>query len=412
VVSKESSAKSEDVAIVGAGPAGLFAAEIIARRGHRVTIYERMPSPARKFLLAGRGGLNLTHSEALEKFLGRYGSDAHHVRAAVKAFPPKELIAWADGLGAETFIGSSGRVFPRAMKASPLLRAWLTRLAALGVSIKTRHLWTGFAPQGGLRFQTTSNTEIIVEPQAVLLALGGASWPKLGSDGTWVDSIATAGIPTSPLRPANCGVLVSWSDVFRSRFEGAALKRIALTSGGATQRVEAIVTRSGLEGGAVYALIPHVRAAIEANGAAGIFVDLKPDMAAAELAERLAVPRRGSTLTNHLRKAAHLHPVAIGLLRETSLADEPEALAERIKAVQLKVSGLAPLDRAISTAGGVAWSGLDANLMSVARPGLFITGEMLDWEAPTGGYLLQATFATASKAAHGLLDWLAANDRA
>jgi uncharacterized flavoprotein (TIGR03862 family) len=412
VVSKEPSAKSKDVAIVGAGPAGLFAAEIIARRGHRVTIYERMPSPARKFLLAGRGGLNLTHSEALEKFLSRYGIDARQVQAAVKAFPPKELIAWADGLGAETFIGSSGRVFPCAMKASPLLRAWLGRLGALGITIKTRHLWTGFAPSGGLRFQTASGTEIIVEPQAALLALGGASWPKLGSDGMWVDTIATAKIPITPLRPANCGVLVPWSDVFRSRFEGAALKRIALTCGEATQRGEAVVTRSGLEGGAVYALIPHLRTALDAKGATEIFANLKPDMARSELAERLAVPRRGATLTNHLRKAAHLDPVAIGLLRETALPEEPAALAERIKAVPLKISGLAPLDRAISTAGGVAWSGLDTNLMSLARPGLFVAGEMLDWEAPTGGYLLQATFATAARAGNGLLDWLAANDRA
>jgi uncharacterized flavoprotein (TIGR03862 family) len=409
-VSKEPPAKSKDVAIVGAGPAGLFAAEIIAQRGHRVTIYERMPSPARKFLLAGRGGLNLTHSEALEKFLSRYGADAQHVRAAVEAFPPKELIAWADELGAETFIGSSGRVFPRAMKASPLLRAWLGRLAALGVTIKTRHLWTGFAPSGGLRFQTASGTEIIIEPQAVLLALGGASWPKLGSDGMWVEIAATAGIPIAPLKSANCGVLISWSDVFRARFEGAALKRIALTSGDATQRGEAVVTRSGLEGGAIYALIPHLRGALDANGTAELFVDLKPDMAHSELAGRLAVPRRGTTLTNHLRKAAHLDPVAIGLLRETALPEEPEALAESIKAVPLKVNGLAPLDRAISTAGGVAWSGLDADLMSVAQPGLFVAGEMLDWEAPTGGYLLQGTFATASKAAHGLLNWLAAND--
>lgn len=395
-----------EVAIVGAGPAGLYAAERIAREGHRVTIYERMPSPARKFLLAGRGGLNLTHSEALPAFLDRYGDDAADVRAAVEAFPPQDLIAWANGLGADTFVGTSGRVFPRAMKASPLLRAWLGRLAELNVTIKTRHLWTGFATSGALQFETATTPRIEVAPDATLLALGGASWPRLGSDGRWTAVFEAADISVTPLVPANCGVVIPWSEVFRSRFEGSALKRIALTIDGVTQRGEAIVTRDGLEGGVIYALGPQIRRALARDGKAKLILDLKPDIPLDELTSRLAKPRRKDTLTNFLRKAAHLDASAVGLLRETELPTDAEALAARIKGVPLRVLGLASLDRAISTAGGVAWQSVDANLMLRNRPGVFLAGEMLDWEAPTGGYLLQATFATAARAAAGLLNWL------
>lgn len=395
-----------EVAIVGAGPAGLYAAERIAREGHRVTIYERMPSPARKFLLAGRGGLNLTHSEALPAFLDRYGDDAADVRAAVEAFPPQDLMAWANGLGADTFVGTSGRVFPRAMKASPLLRAWLGRLAELNVTIKTRHLWTGFAASGALQFETATTPRIEVAPDATLLALGGASWPRLGSDGRWTAVFEAADISVTPLVPANCGVVIPWSEVFRSRFEGSALKRIALTIDGVTQRGEAIVTRDGLEGGVIYALGPQIRRALARDGKAKLILDLKPDIPLDELTSRLAKPRRKDTLTNFLRKAAHLDASAVGLLRETELPTDAEALAARIKGVPLRVLGLASLDRAISTAGGVAWQSVDANLMLRNRPGVFLAGEMLDWEAPTGGYLLQATFATAARAAAGLLNWL------
>jgi uncharacterized flavoprotein (TIGR03862 family) len=400
-----------NVSIIGAGPAGLFAAEIIARAGHRVTIYERMPSPARKFLLAGRGGLNLTHSEPLENFLERYGGDAKKVRTAVEAFPPARLIEWANGLGAQTFIGTSGRVFPREMKASPLLRAWLRRLNELGVEIKTRHRWTGFASGDKLLFETPEGT-ITVKPDAALFALGGASWPKLGSDGLWADAFRSAGIPITPLTSANCGVLISWSDIFKSRFEGTALKRIAITVGGSTTRGEAIVTRGGLEGGAIYALIPRIRAALGSRADITLSVDLKPDIERTVLAERLAKPRAKETLTNFLRKATHLDPAALALLREAgpTLPEGSDALAARIKAVSLRVSGLASLDRAISTAGGANWSGLNDDLMAETRPGIFVAGEMLDWEAPTGGYLLQATFATAAKAANGLLSWLKGSD--
>jgi uncharacterized flavoprotein (TIGR03862 family) len=407
MVSKTVDAK--DVAIIGAGPAGLFAAEVIANAGHRVSIYERMPSPARKFLLAGRGGLNLTHSEPLERFLTRYGESADEVRMAVETFPPERLIAWANDLDAQTFVGTSGRVFPKAMKASPLLRAWLRRLDSLGVSIKLRHRWVGFNDTGALVFETT-NGQLTITPDAALFALGGGSWPKLGSDGAWVDQFRNTGVAITPLEPANCGVRVSWSEVFKSRFEGLALKRIALSIASTTVRGEAVVTANGLEGGAIYALGPQIRAALGDGKSATLIVDLKPDLTQPALAERLGRRRSGETLTNFLRKAAHLDPIAVALLREgnAALPDSADALAARIKALPLQVVGLASLDRAISTAGGAAWSAVDENLMLKDRPGLFVAGEMLDWEAPTGGYLLQATFATAASAANGLLEWLSA----
>lgn len=407
VVNASTRKNIDEIAIVGAGPAGLFAAEIIASRGHRVTIYERMPSPARKFLLAGRGGLNLTHSEPLELFLERYGATAAEVRKAVEDFPPVRLMAWANGLGADLFTGSSGRVFPRAMKSSPLLRAWLRRLGDLGVTLKTRHRWTGFTADGALTFEGPGGTIVIVRPDAALLALGGATWPKLGADGSWVHVFASNHIPVTPLVPANCGVVISWSDVFRSRFEGTALKRIAITMDGITQRGEAIITRHGLEGSGVYALVPFIREAISMRGAAIISVDLKPDASIGELATRLARPRGKDTLTNFLRKTLHLDAAAIGLLRETGVPQSEEALAARIKAVPLEVQALAGIDRAISTAGGVCWHAVDRDLMLQNHPGIFVAGEMLDWEAPTGGYLLQATFATAARAANGLLAWCA-----
>ncbi|WP_409563064.1 TIGR03862 family flavoprotein [Hyphomicrobium sp. MC8b] len=406
MVSKTVDAK--DVAIIGAGPAGLFAAEVIANAGHRVSIYERMPSPARKFLLAGRGGLNLTHSEPLERFLTRYGESADEVRMAVETFPPERLIAWANDLDAQTFVGTSGRVFPKAMKASPLLRAWLRRLDSLGVSIKPRHRWVGFNDTGALVFETT-NGQLTITPDAALFALGGGSWPKLGSDGAWVDQFRNTGVAITPLEPANCGVRVSWSEVFKSRFEGLALKRIALSIASTTVRGEAVVTANGLEGGAIYALGPQIRAALGDGKSATLIVDLKPDLTQPALAERLGRRRSGETLTNFLRKAAHLDPVAVALLREgnAALPDSADALAARIKALPLQVVGVTDIDRAISTAGGVTWTALDENLMLKDRPGLFVAGEMLDWEAPTGGYLLQGTFATAASAANGLLGWLA-----
>lgn len=392
------------VAVIGAGPAGLMAAERLAGAGVRVTVHERMPSVARKFLMAGRGGLNLTHSEPLEAFLKRYGDEPREVARWIDAFSPAELIAWAEGLGQPTFVGSSGRVFPRAMKASPLLRAWLERLQAMGVEVRTRSRWTGWR-DGALVLQTPEG-ERLEQADAVVLALGGASWPRLGSDGAWRPWLEAAGVEVAPFRPANAGFDVAWSDAFKLRFAGRPLKA-AFSFGGRTVRGEAVISTYGIEGGAIYALSAALRDAIEADGAAVLTVDLKPDLSLGRLTERLQRPRGKASLSNHLRKAAGLDPLAIALMREAG--DPPAqgaALAERVKATPLRLLAMQGLDRAISSAGGVRLDQLDENLMLRRRPGVFVAGEMLDWEAPTGGYLLQASFASGAVAAAGVLSWL------
>jgi uncharacterized flavoprotein (TIGR03862 family) len=401
------------VAVIGGGPAGLMAAEALTNGGARVTLYERMPSAGRKFLLAGRGGLNLTHGEELERLLERYGAATPRLRAAIAAFPPASVRAWCEGLGQTTFVGSSGRVFPQALKASPLLRAWLRRLAAAGVAFKPRHLWTGWNDEGALVFVGPAGP-VTLQAEATVLALGGASWPRLGSDGGWVEAMAKAGIKVSPLLPANCGFMAGWSDVFSGRFEGQPLKRIEISFAGRTVRGEAIITRSGLEGGAIYALSAPLRAAIAAQGEAAIHIDLRPDIAAADLEQRLRAPRGKQSLATFLRKTLALAPVAVGLLHEAAMASpqrlsalEPQALAGLIKAVPVRLNGVAPLASAISTAGGIAFEEIDDSFMLRRRPGVFVAGEMLDWEAPTGGYLLQAAFSTGAAAARGALDWLA-----
>ena len=395
------------VHVIGAGPAGLMAAERLAQAGVRVVVHEAMPSPARKFLMAGRGGLNLTHSEPLEGFLGRYGGSAPRVGAWLERFSPTHLIGWAEGLGQPTFTGSSGRVFPKAMKASPLLRAWLGRLAELGVEVRTRSRWTG--RRGGDWVFSTPEGERVETPDAVVLALGGASWPRLGSDGSWTDELAAAGVEIAPLRPSNMGFDVAWSSVFADRFAGQPLKNVALGHGGRTVRGEAMVTRYGLEGGAVYALSADLRDAIARDGAAELVVDLRPDLDEAALAARLARPRGKDSVTNWLRKAGGLSPAAVGLLREIpgEIPQGAEKLAKRIKAVRLRLTGTQGLARAISSAGGVKLDQVDDRLMLKALPGVFAAGEMLDWEAPTGGYLLQACFASGVIAAEGARDWLA-----
>lgn len=406
-----SSTAPKQVAIIGAGPAGLMAAEVIATAGHVVTIYERMPSPARKFLLAGRGGLNLTHSDPIDPFLNRYGDGASPIRDAVTAYPPERLIAWANALGQETFIGSSGRVFPKVMKASPLLRAWLRRLDTLGVTTQTRHAWTGFSGDNGIVITGNDSAPVTIKPDAVLLALGGASWPKLGSDGGWVPLLKSAGVAVIDLEAANSGVSVAWSKVFAERFAGSPLKRISVGLGASTARGEAVVTRDGLEGGAIYALSRAIRTALRVGQPATLHIDLRPDVTTEELMQKLSRPRGSQTLSNFLRKAVSLDPVAIGLLREPGpLPAAPDALAQLIKAVPIAVTGSAPLARAISTAGGVSLQDLTPDFMLKPKPGVFVAGEMLDWEAPTGGYLLQASFATGVVAANGMLKWLDATN--
>jgi hypothetical protein len=399
-------------AVIGAGPAGLMAAEVLAQGGTQVTVYDAMPSAGRKFLMAGRGGLNLTHSELLADFLGRYREAMPHLKAAIEAFSPDTLRDWSAALGQPTFVGSSGRVFPKAFKASPLLRAWLRRLDAAGVQFAFRHRWIGWEESGGLLFATPDGPRVI-NADATVLALGGASWPRLGSDGAWTVTVAAKGIAVAPMRPANSGFTVVWSDIFRDRFEGQPLKGIALTIGAHTVRGEATITRTGIEGGAIYALSAELRDAVLANGAATLSVALRPDLAKDDLNARLSGPRGKQSFSNVLRKAAQLSPVGIGLLQEVaatsgrSLASLPPAdLADLINAVPILITGVAPIARAISTAGGIAFDELDDDFMLRRLPGIFAAGEMVDWEAPTGGYLLQASFATGAAAGKGALKWL------
>ncbi len=388
------------VAVIGSGPAGLMAAETIAAAGVPVTVFERMPSVGRKLLMAGRGGLNLTHSEPLDLFTSRYGTAAAWMGPLLRTYSPQMLVAWCEGLGQPTFVGSSGRVFPRAMKASPLLRSWLGRLQRLGVQIVTRAQWTGWTPTGALMFADGT----ICNSDAVVLALGGASWPRLGADGGWTKLLPEVGL--SPLQPANCGFVVRWSPIFRDRHAGHPLKRVALTLADTTVRGEAMITARGIEGGAVYALSAVARETIARDGFALLHVDLRPDLSQSELDRKLGHPRGSASLSNFLRKQAGLSPVAIGLVQEALHSDQTKPLADLIKALPLRLTAPFGLERAISTAGGVALSAVDERLMLRARPGIFVAGEMLDWEAPTGGYLLQGCMTTGVAAGRGVLDWL------
>jgi hypothetical protein len=381
-----------------------MAAQVLAEAGQAVTVYDRMPSLGRKLLMAGRGGLNLTHSEPLAQFMTRYGPAAAHLAPWIEALPPSMLVDWAEALGQPTFVGSSGRVFPKSMKASPLLRAWLARLNALGVEVLTRHDWTGWDAEGRLRFSTPQG-ETARTAAATVLALGGASWPRLGSNGAWAPLLAEAGVAVSPLGAANAGFDVAWSDVFRDRFAGEPLKAIAMTFGRTRVRGEAIVTRHGLEGGALYALSALLREALGRGEDSRLWIDLRPDANAGQLEARLAATPAGQSVANRLRKAS-FSPLEVNLLREghgKDLPSDPARLAKASKGVPLRPTAMRPIERAISTAGGVALDAVDGDLMLKARPGVFVAGEMLDWDAPTGGYLLQASFATGAAAARGVL---------
>ncbi len=402
---------SPSVVVIGAGPAGLFAAEQLALAGCRVRVIEHMPSVARKLLLAGRGGLNLTHSEPIDALVQRYGAAAPVLAAMIERFGPRHLMAWCEGLGEPTFVGSSGRVFPKSLKSSPLTRAWLRRLAGLGVELTVRTRWLGWDDDGRLVLEGPEGLGAL-SPDAIVLALGGASWPRLGSDGSWTALLAARGVTIRPLLPANMGVEIAWSPFLRERFPGAPLKRIAIAVAGISARGDAVLTAYGLEGGAVYAVSGLIRDALGRGGAVELQLDLRPDLAQDRLAALLARPRGGQSVSNFFRKAAKLSPPGVGLLRESRLPDDtlpsdPATLAALIKAVPLRVSGVRGLERAISSAGGIALAALDDHLMLKGIPGTFVAGEMIDWEAPTGGYLLQACFSTAHAAAEGVLAWLA-----
>ena len=388
-----------------------MAAEILANAGAKVSVYERKPSVGRKFLMAGRGGLNLTHSENIDLFMKRYGAAEYLLSGPISNFSPDDLRRWADGLGQKTFVGSSGRVFPESFKASPLLRAWLSRLNELGVVIHTGHEWCGWDENDHIVFQQAGGNTISVPADAVLLALGGASWPRLGSDGGWVEILKTKSVSISPLRPTNCGFIVQWSDVFKNRYPGQPVKPLVLSCAGKSVKGEMMITGKGVEGGGIYALSAVLRDEIERNGHAALTLDLQPDISLEDLATRLQKPRKGKSFSNFLQSVAGLSGIATALLMEAPDRKELSqlsalALAKRIKELKLDLPASFDIDRAISTAGGIRFESVDGHFMLKNMPGVFVAGEMLDWEAPTGGYLLQATFSTAVTAAQGILLWL------
>ena len=401
------------VAVIGGGPAGLMAAEVLSQAGVKVDLYDAMPSVGRKFLMAGKGGMNISHSEPWDKFLPRYGARRNVLEPILSGFKPEALREWVHGLGIDTFVGSSGRVFPADMKAAPLLRAWLHRLRVNGVSFFVRHRWTGWSDDGLWLFETREGQRKI-KADAVVLALGGGSWARLGSTGAWVPLLTGHGISVEPLKPSNCGFDSGWSEHFSSRFAGQPLKSVRLSFTGTdgsvfSQRGEIMVTASGLEGGLIYAASALLRDEIAAAGFAQIYLDLTPDKEAAALIERFSKARGKHSMANHLRKRLGLDGVKTGLLREIVPAadfDNPARLCAAIKALPISLLAARPIDEAISSAGGVTFEALDEQLMIRSMPGVFCAGEMLDWEAPTGGYLLSACLASGRTAGLGVLDWL------
>ncbi len=398
------------VAIIGAGASGLMAADFLSRKNVTVILFDRMPSMGRKLLMAGRGGLNLTHTEETEAFLGRYREAKDWMRPYHEGFSPDDLRAWCEGLGEPTFVGTSGRVFPQSFKASPLLRALLARLEQRGVTRLTRHEWNGFSADDGLKFITPEGEITWSKPDATLLAMGGGSWAKLGANGAWREKLLSAGVDVAPFQPANNGFRVTWSPLFKERYAGTPLKRMRASIEETSAFGELMITESGLEGGAIYALSAELRRAARGGEAPELTLDLRPDLSVEALAKRLEAQAPKASLSNRLRKGAGLSPVAISLLWETGLKQASPSnsmdLAQRIKAAKLRVEGPEPIARAISTAGGVSLHEVTERLMLKKRPGVFVAGEMLDWEAPTGGYLLQACFSTATAASEAICDWV------
>lgn len=409
------SAAKRTVAIIGGGPAGLMAAEVLSQGGVRVDLYDAMPSVGRKFLMAGKGGMNITHSEPLEPFIARYGARQAQIAPLLEAFGPEALRGWIHDLGIETFVGSSGRVFPTDMKAAPLLRAWLHRLREAGVHFHMRHRWLGWSQDQQLRFSSPEG-ERLLTADAVVLALGGGSWARLGSDGAWVSLLEQRDIPVTALRPSNCGFDVGWSDHFSARFAGEALKPVALSFTDATgaehrRQGEFIITRTGVEGSLIYAMSAALRDSITANGEVIIHLDLLPQKDEQQVIQEVAHPRGARSMSSHLQSRLGLQGVKTGLLRECLPAEifgAPARLGAAIKRLPLRLVAPRPLDEAISSAGGVAFEALDRHMMISTLPGVFCAGEMLDWEAPTGGYLLTACFASGRVAGQGVLDWFGA----
>jgi len=396
------------VAVIGAGPAGLIAAETLISGGVRVNIYDAMPSAGRKFLLAGRGGLNLTHSESFEKFIGRYRERSEILKPYLDSFGAGELRTWAQELGFETFVGSSGRVFPVGMDAAPMLRAWQGRLRAAGANFHFRHRWVGWGRKNNLRFNTAQG-EILTESDAVILALGGGSRPKTGSTGTWIPLLEARGVEVAPLRPSNCGFNIRWTEYFSTHFAGNPIKTVCLSFGDIQKRGEFVITEKGVEGSLIYAFSATLRDEIEAKGSATIYLDLLPDWSEKKLLESLSQPRGPRSISSFLKKRTGLAGVKASLLWEflpRENRSDPVLLSAAIKSLPLKLVAPRPLEEAISSAGGVAFEALSQNLMLRAVPGVFCAGEMLDWEAPTGGYLLTACFSTGRAAGKGALDWL------
>lgn len=400
--------KARSAIIVGGGPAGLMAAEELLKGGASVDLYEAMPSLGRKFLMAGKGGLNITHAEPIEAFIGRYGAAAPRVKAWLNDFGPSDLRRWISELGIETFVGSSGRVFPAEMKAAPLLRAWLHRLRQAGLRIHVRHRWLGWDATGALRFATPGD-EVTARGDVTVLALGGGSWPQLGSDGAWQSLLAARGVEVTPLRPANCGFEINWSEAFRAKHAGAPLKNVVGHFAGARRPGECVITEHGIEGGLVYALSAPLRDAIANQGVAVLELDLLPRHDVARIETELAHPRGSRSFSSHLKSRLRFDGTKAALLRECLPAEmmaDPKRLAAALKALPLRLTAPRPIAEAISSAGGVSFDALDDHLMLRALPGTFCAGEMLDWEAPTGGYLLTACFASGRVAGRSACAWL------